>query len=85
MIFNDNQENWIKGGGEVDLPRDPDDWNNLAYRSIGWNPESKRWEYFTRESSLTDRRVHYSYGRLSDLIRATNSIHKIDDEVTTEL
>lgn len=82
MTFDNATANWIKDGGEVDLPRDPDNWHNLAYRSIRWNAESKHWEYLTR---LPKSEIHYSYRKLSDLIPVTNSIHKIDDEVTTDL
>jgi len=82
MLFDDKLANWIKGGGEVDLPRDPNNWNNLAYRSISWDADSENWVYVTR---LPEVKVHGSYKTLSELVLVTNATHKIDDKVTTEL
>ena len=86
MIFDDGMANWIKQGNEVDLPRDPDNWNKLAYRAIRYNNTSEKYEYYTRGNGFerTDK-VHYSYSKLTDMVRVTNNIHKINDKVTTEL
>tara|TARA_R110002020_G_scaffold362084_1_gene574517 strand:- start:454 stop:729 length:276 start_codon:yes stop_codon:yes gene_type:complete len=89
MTFDDKTAAWIKNGGEVDLPRDPDDWHKLAYRSIVWNSAAKVWQYITRahtthggQKSNYDR-IIYSYRYLADLINVTNRIHQIDDECLT--
>ena len=82
MLFDDKLANWIKGGGEVDLPRDPNNWNNLSYRSISWDSVSESWVYVTRFPLLE---VHSRSKKLSDLVLVTNATHKIDDKVTTEL
>ena len=50
MLFDDKMALWIKGGGEVDLPRNPEaNWGvdgEVAYRSIRWNEETHDCEYF---------------------------------------
>jgi len=86
MTFDDKTAAWIKNGGEVDLPRDPDDWHKLAYRSIAWNAAAKVWQYITRAvpNEVPERIVHGSFRYLADLIKVTNRIHQIDDECTTK-
>jgi|19_taG_2_1085344.scaffolds.fasta_scaffold20681_4 hypothetical protein len=82
MLFNNEKAAWIMGGGEVDLPRDPNDWHNLAYRSIVWNAAAKVWQYITRAVEVPEIIIHGSYRCLADLIKETNRIHQIDDECT---
>lgn len=83
MRYTQREIDWMKKDPEnqTDMPRDAKDWDKLAYRSIGWNPATKRWEYFTRPVEVEKKIVHYDYTKLSDLILVTNRIHKIDDEV----
>ena len=83
MIMNDERAAWIQQGGEVDLPRDPNDWHNLAYRSIVWNSAGKVWQYITRAVEVPEMIIHGSFRYLADLIKVTNRIHQIDDECTT--
>ena len=85
MIFDDGIAKWIKQGNEVDLPRDPDNWDNLAYRAIRYNNNTEKYEYYTRSNEGAPDKVHYSYSKLTDMVRVTNNIHKINDKVTTEL
>ncbi len=85
MTFDDKTATWIKGGGEVDLPRDPDDWHKLAYRSIVWNSAAKVWQYIRRNKRVQSYdQILESYRYLADLIKITNRIHQIDDECTTK-
>ena len=102
MLFDNVEIKWLKNGGEVDMPRDPDDWNRLAYRSIRWNPDVNRFDYFIRGEEgkagsfnwdeetgqwVPEGRkeeVIHSFRSLDDLIRVTNQIHQIDDEVVVE-
>lgn len=83
MVMNDERAAWMKGGGEVDLPRDPNNWDDLAYRSIVWDPEGKVWQYITRAVQVPEIVVHRSFRHLFDLIIVTNRTHQIDDECTT--
>ena len=85
MIFDDGMANWIKQGNEVDLPRDPNNWSKLAYRSIRYNNDTEKYEYVTRGNGGAPAEVHYSYSKLKDVVRVTNNIHKINDKVNTEL
>ena len=85
MIFDEGMAKWIKQGNEVDLPRDPDNWDNLAYRAIRYNNNTEKYEYVTKGMGITKTdKVHYSYSKLTDMVRVTNNIHKIDDKVTAE-
>ena len=85
MIFDDGMANWIKQGNEVDLPRDPDNWDKLAYRAIRYNNDTEKYEYVTRGMGVRPSEVHYSYSKLKDVVRVTNNIHNINDKVNTEL
>ena len=86
MLFDDKLANWIKGGGEVDLPRDPNNWSKLSYRSISWDSVSESWVYVTRFAGcIPPVKVHSRSKKLSELVLVTNATHKIDDKVTTEL
>ena len=89
MLFDDKMALWIKGGGEVDLPRNPEaNWgvdNEVAYRTIRWNTESNKWEYFTRIGYTGDvQPLHLVYDNLAAMVRETNKIHGVEDEVSTE-
>ena len=83
MKYDNDTILWMKTGGEVDLPRDPDNWNNLAHRSIRWNPDEKMWEYFIHAVEQ-DEEIISSRHALENLLRETNRIHQIDDIVTAK-
>ena len=96
MLYDDKLANWIKGGGEVDMPRNSEaNWgtdNEVAYRSIRWDEKAQSWVYFTRICPVSvynriqnNSKVHLIYDNLADMVRETNKIHAIDDKVTTEL
>lgn len=84
MTYDNNTVKWMKEGGEVDLPRDPDNWNELAYRSIRWNASTNQWEYFIRPVEQEEE-VCYSDRRLGTIVDIANRIHQIDDELTADL
>ena len=96
MLYDDKLANWIKGGGEVDMPRNAKaNWGvdgEVAYRSIRWNEETQDWQYFSRTCPISvynriqnNSKIHLIYDKLADMVRETNKIHAIDDKVTTEL
>lgn len=73
-------------GIEIDMPRDPDNWEKLAYRSIRFNFSQNRWEYYQREMEAygMKERAIYTAIDLHSLIRHTNNVHQIDDEVVVD-
>ena len=91
MIYSKSTITWMKEkGGETDMPRSRKDWHKLAYRSIRWNAETERWEYFKRKDRYGcdlpgGPDVEYSYDKLSDLVEVANRIHKINDTVEGEV
>ena len=96
MLYDDKLANWMKGGGEVDMPRNAKaNWGvdgEVAYRSIRWNEETQDWVYFSRTCPVSvynriqnNSKVHLIYDKLADMVRETNKIHAIDDKVTTDL
>ena len=79
-MYDEKQIKYLKNGGEIDLPRDPDNWHELAYRSIRWNASTNMWEYFIRPVQQEEE-VCYSDRNLETIVQIANRIHQIDDEV----
>lgn len=65
----------IENGVEVDLPVE---WNKRPTRqcTIRYNKETKKFVM----SDIRTKEIHYSYSKLSDLLRVTNKIYDYNDE-----
>jgi putative N-acetylmannosamine-6-phosphate epimerase len=65
----------LRRGIEVDLPVE---WNRKPVRqcTIKYDKDSKRYVM----ADIKTKEVHYSYARLSDLVRTTNQIYGYSDE-----
>ena len=48
--FDERTIEWMMlRSGEVDLPRDPDNFYNLAYRSVRYDNTTNNWQYYMRK------------------------------------
>ena len=83
--FDERTIEWMMlRSGEVDLPRDPDNWYNLAYRSIRYDNTTNNWQYYMRKVGGQHFAVLFKHTDLRKVIEYTNQIHKIDDSITPE-
>ena len=81
--FNMNTIQWMAlRDGEVDMPRDYDDWNQLAYRSIRYRHNTSEWVYYQRPVGDQEYMVLFKHSDLREVIRHTNEVHRINDQVS---
>tara|TARA_R110001592_G_scaffold117210_2_gene319089 strand:+ start:749 stop:1087 length:339 start_codon:yes stop_codon:yes gene_type:complete len=91
--FDERTIEWMMlRSGEVDLPRDPDNWYNLAYRSIRYDNRTATWQYYKRKvgrssvwsSTGQDFEILYESMNLRKVVNYSNQIHGIEDQVSPE-
>ena len=70
--------------GEVDLPRDPDIWSELAYRSIRYDNTTATWQYYKRKVGDQPLAILFKSNDLRKVVDYSNQIHGINDLVTPE-
>ena len=82
MLYNIKNVEWIRQGGEVDLPHNGK--KSLQYLTIGFisDKDDVNYGYYKYFNHITGE-IHNTYTDLEHLVNITNSRHDCDDVVTS--